>query len=106
MTEFNTRSFTEFYSEEDEGFRMTTPIKCHSEPSEESLLRDLAQKTSTAHHKVIHDLRSPGEKSFGEKPGRIRTGPPIKTFGGDGLGVASFLSSVVFKGESLVTAIG
>jgi hypothetical protein len=41
VTQFKTRSFTEFILSKAEGFSMTTPIKCHSERSEESLCRDL-----------------------------------------------------------------
>jgi hypothetical protein len=42
VTQFNARSFTEFILSKAEGFRMTTPIECHSERSEESLLQRFA----------------------------------------------------------------
>jgi hypothetical protein len=38
VTQFESRSFTEFILSTAEGFRMTTPSRCHSEHSEESLL--------------------------------------------------------------------
>jgi hypothetical protein len=36
--------------------------------------------------------------AFSGNPGEIRTGPPIKTFGGDGFGVAFFAPAVIFEG--------
>jgi hypothetical protein len=45
VSQFNARSFTEFILSEAEGFRMTTPIECHSERSEESLLPRFAESS-------------------------------------------------------------
>ena len=36
--------------------------------------------------------------AFSGNPGGIRTGPPIKTFGGDDFGVALFAPAAIFKG--------
>jgi hypothetical protein len=38
MTQFESRSFTEFILSVAEGFRMTTPLKCHSERAAKNLL--------------------------------------------------------------------
>src|SRR5918996_1701120 len=35
---------------------------------------------------------------FSGNPGGIRTGPPIRTFGGDGFGVASLRPNQIFEG--------
>ena len=56
VAQFKTRSFT--------SFRMTTPIKCHSERSEESLLvrfaENLCRSTKMSHYpKITAGLSSP-----------------------------------------------
>jgi hypothetical protein len=39
--------------------------------------------------------------AFSGNPGGIRTGPPIKTFGGDDFGVASLRPAAIFEEETL-----
>jgi hypothetical protein len=59
MTQFKSRSFTEFILRVAEGFRMTTPLKCHFERTAKNLLTATFSESLYWSAKMSHYLMYP-----------------------------------------------